>query len=55
MLSGPLRLDNSVMLKGHNLLFVNFAFLCLFFKIENSKEGESRKASGKQTICTVND
>ena len=41
--------------KGHNLLFVNFTFIC-HFNIENlSEEDESRKASGKQIICTVND
>ena len=33
--------------KGHNLLLLNFTFLCYFFKIEN------RKASGKQIIALL--
>ena len=46
--------------KGHNL-FSTYAFfickfyiLCHFIKQETSEEGENRKASGKQIICTVN-
>ena len=39
--------------KGHNLLLVNFTFLCYLFKIETSEEGESRKASGKQIIALL--
>ena len=39
-----------VLRKGHNLLFVNFIFLCHFVKKKTSEEGESRKTSGKQII-----
>ena len=40
--------------KGHNLLFVNFTFLCYVLKEKTSEEGESRKASGKQIMLMVN-
>ena len=39
--------------KGHNLLLVNFTFLCYFLKYKTSEEGESRKASGKQIIALL--
>ena len=41
--------------KRHNLFSVNFTFLCHFLKSKTSEEGDSRKVSGKEIICTVND